>query len=873
MDKFTAISDFFYRNIQRNAETFPDKPAVIDGEGNTALYKDVLHTYERMRGFIKTNGIEPWRRFAFATDDSLSLALLQPPLFENAVVSHIDRSFPEEKARYYLELINHDYVITDDENDYICRIARDIGMGIIVFFKRGIRGELEYSFEITAEPSERIGGRHLKKPEQVLIGTTSGTTAVPKIVPIDFNILINCIKGNLRTYDLNKDDVMFEISKLTRNIGINSLLGALTVGATVILTDGFRHLQCVNIFDNHRVTTFTASPAVYESFLGYLENSGTTLRCNNLRFVRTTGAPLSEVLKKRIEAVFKTVVVQTYGMTETKGIACTFKSPYGYREGSSGTSIGLDIKIVNDEILVRGDTVFPGYENEEIDNAIYFDEGWFRTGDTGYVDDDGYVFVTGRIKEMINRGGEKVSPYEVEKAILSLGRAKEAVVFPYPNQYGSDEVGAAVVLSDKVYYNLEELRLKLSQIIQSFKMPTILFVVPEIPVGNGGKIQRKKIYDQLADKYPEYLVDGASMGKTEKSRKTVSSTERKVAGIWKKALYKIHVDHDVSFTHQGGDSLSGSVILSKIEHKFGVNVPINVLFDGGTVKSLSAYIDGACADSFDYRFMVPIRSEGSRKPLICVHAAKGDAETYNQLAKGIGNDIPVYALRFVKKGCNWEHPVTFEQMSKAYADEIMRFDPEGPYNLCGNCYGGVLALAVANEIKSRGGRIGLLAMLDSTAREGRGKKKKKRGSILRMFKRSIRTNLKTLKHIKFRELPYFIYSRTRGMITYFSGRLQVKIYSTGVARKSSLLMRAGGSAGPLRYSFAKYRPEAYEGKITFVYAVNSADDIEERYKYWMDKASDFELIQIECEHNDLVRRQNAGEVAQRLREILDRDYA
>jgi thioesterase domain-containing protein len=333
----------------------------------------------------------------------------------------------------------------------------------------------------------------------------------------------------------------------------------------------------------------------------------------------------------------------------------------------------------------------------------------------------------------------------------------------------------------------------------------------------------------------------------------------------------LNIDPDIAFADQGGDSLSGSVILSEVEHRFGVRVPVNALMDGGTVRTLSEYIHNAREKGFDYKFLVPIKTEGSKKPLICVHAGKGDAETYNQLAKEIDREFPVYAIRFNTKNYDWEHPITFEKMSKAYADEIIRYDPIGPYNLCGNCYGGVLAFSIAKELKSRGGRIGLLAMLDSTARDKSMLKKVTAGRIVRMFKRAIRTNIKTLKHIKIREFPYFVYRRLVGFATYFTDLIQGKLYFAGVSGNSRVLMELGGKAGPLKYSFVKYNPDFYDGRITFVFAAGNSDSKKIKYEYWKKMANEFELISLDCGHNDLVRHQNAGELAKKLCEILERE--
>ena len=211
---------------------------------------------------------------------------------------------------------------------------------------------------------------------------------------------------------------------------LSSVLHALSTGGSIVLADGFSHMDFLRAIEAYPITYVRTTPAVLGALAAFLQKEGVRPPENQLQFIRASGAPLMRETKEFLEEAFSTRVIQTYGMSEAKGLTSTFLEPAGYKEGSAGLCFGANMKIQDGEILVSGPTVFSGYENPEIDNREYFENGWFHTGDLGVFDEDGYLFITGRAKEMINRGGEKISPYEVEAAILKLPGVLDVAVFP-----------------------------------------------------------------------------------------------------------------------------------------------------------------------------------------------------------------------------------------------------------------------------------------------------------------------------------------------------------------------------------------------------------------------------------------------------------
>jgi nonribosomal peptide synthetase DhbF len=179
--------------------------------------------------------------------------------------------------------------------------------------------------------------------------------------------------------------------------------------------------------------------------------------------------------------------------------------------------------------------------------------------------------------------------------------------------------------------------------------------------------------------------------------------------IWKTILKKSRIGIEDDFFKLGGDSLLAALLYSQIELKLGVQIPINILFHKTTIRELAGFIDHREAAANRFKFIVPIKSTGYKNPLFCMHPGDGEATTYHSIGKYMEENRPVYGLRFVPEGADWIHPLTFDQMGEEYAKEIQSLDPYGPYNLCGTCYGGVLAFATASAL-ARAGKGNLHAL-------------------------------------------------------------------------------------------------------------------------------------------------------------------
>jgi oxalate---CoA ligase len=310
----------------------------------------------------------------------------------------------------------------------------------------------------------------------------------------------------------------------------------------------------------------------------------------SLRFIRSSSSALSSQLMRELENAFHIPVIEAYGMTEASHQICTNPLPPGkVKAGSVGLAAGTEVAIMNErdeflkpgergEIVLRGSNITRGYDGGAAANEKAFSRGWLRTGDQGYFDTDGYLFITGRLKEFINRGGEKISPREIEEALLQHPNIVEAVVFSVFHPSLGEDIGAAAVARDGSLITESIIREFLFQRLAEFKVPSKIWIVEEIPKGATGKIQRAEI----AAKFEYY--------NGHKAVEPTSDLEAIVASIYAEVLGAEKVARGDNFFALGGDSLRAVQVLSRTRVHFGVNLSIATIFRKTTVSELAEEI-------------------------------------------------------------------------------------------------------------------------------------------------------------------------------------------------------------------------------------------------------------------------------------------
>jgi acyl-CoA synthetase (AMP-forming)/AMP-acid ligase II len=352
-----------------------------------------------------------------------------------------------------------------------------------------------------------VTGRKAVEPpspnDVALVLHTSGSTGRPKRVPLSHTNLAISARNVARSYNLGPTDVSLCVMPLFHVHGlVASTLATLATGGTVVVPTKFNPLSFWRVARDYGATWYSAVPTLHQLLLARADPSaGKPAGAENLRFIRSCSASLPPQVMHDLEAAFGAPVLEAYGMTEAAHQMASNPLPPGQRKpGSVGPGTDVRISIMDaegrhlpagerGEVVIKGPNVIQGYENNPEANATSFVDGWFRTGDQGFLDADGYLTLVARIKELINRGGEKVSPRDIDEVLLTHPAVAEAVCFGVPHPTWGEEVAAAVVLREKVAES--ELLAYCRERLADYKRPKQIFITDTIPRTATGKIQRR----------------------------------------------------------------------------------------------------------------------------------------------------------------------------------------------------------------------------------------------------------------------------------------------------------------------------------------------------------------------------------------------
>lgn len=457
------------------------------------------------------------------------------------------------------------------------------------------------SFTLTGEAGGTPVPWTYAQPEDVaLMLHTSGTTSEPKLVPLT-NVNLCASARNLRAaLNLDDDDRCLNVMPLFHIHGIMVMLASLLTGAGVASVPKFDTTAFFSWLDELCPTWYSAVPTIHHAILTQAESHRATIARRPFRFIRSCSAPLPLRVAADLERVFDAPVIEAYGMTEAAHqITCNPLPPKERKPGSVGFASGVEVDIVDaagnplpagdiGEVVIRGPSVMREYANEldAISSAVR--GGWLRTGDLGRLDPDGYLFLVGRIKEIINRGGEKVSPREVDDILLAHPAVAQAAAFPVSHPTLGEDIAAAVVLQEAAIVTGEDLRAFAATRLSDFKVPTRILIVDAIPKGPTGKLERSKLAAQFRSMNADHATLGTPTEVADEAPRT--PLERFLATIWAKLLGVDKVGRHGNFFELGGNSLLAGQVLSRIRTIFWVDLPLRTLFEAPTVVEVAAAI-------------------------------------------------------------------------------------------------------------------------------------------------------------------------------------------------------------------------------------------------------------------------------------------
>ncbi|NRB03313.1 MAG: AMP-binding protein, partial [Rhodobacteraceae bacterium] len=310
---------------------------------------------------------------------------------------------------------------------------------------------------------------------------------------------------------LSAEDRCLNVMPLFHIHGLVAAVAAsFAAGGSIFCTSGFNALNFFSMMAEAKPSWYTAVPTMHQAILARAGRNAETIANVPLRFLRSSSASLPAQVMGQLSETFNAPVIEAYGMTEAAHQMCC--NPLDRQEpGSVGVAAGPEVAIAHEsenrlidgtgEVCISGPNVTPGYESNPKANADnFFDAGgqrWFRTGDQGALDADGFLRLTGRLKEIINRGGEKVSPLEVDDVLMDHPDLQQVVTFALPHPKLGEEVAAAVVARDGAEVDEKSIRAFAAERLADFKVPRKVVILDEIPKGATGKMQRIGMAEKL----------------------------------------------------------------------------------------------------------------------------------------------------------------------------------------------------------------------------------------------------------------------------------------------------------------------------------------------------------------------------------------
>ena len=561
--------------LARCSEQYGQRPAVLTPSGDELSYEGFAG-----RVFRIADGLGPRSRadrmaIVMPNGPDMSAALLA--VMSVCVAVPLNPAYTEAELEGYFAHARIDSLLVgDDKTDAARSVAKRNGIEVLTFGEAGAP-----SSAAAAEPDDIA-----------VILLTSGTTGRSKLVPLTHRNLTVGARNVAESMQLSPNDRVLSMWEQYHVGGVvDLLLAPLAAGSSIISAGGFNADLALQLLERLGPTWFQGVPTTMRALYHQARALRPDHRGSSLRLLRSVAAALPPEWMRDLEDCFGVPVIQTFGMTEAAPLITSTRLPPAVRKpNSTGLPCGTTVAIVDEsgseqpagvagEVAVRGANVFSGYLDDAAANAAAFRNRWFLTGDLGFIDPDGELFLTGRTKDLINRGGEKISPREVEEALLAHPSIEQAAVFAVAHPTLGEDIGAAVVVRRGRVATVTDIEAFAAERLAQFKVPHRYLMVPDLPKSSIGKVLRSEV----AALYAEHL------GHATRAQPS-NGLETALAKIWADELDVEALGVDDMFVELGGDSLSSVRILMAAEGLLGLQMPGDATRHFSTVRAMAAYL-------------------------------------------------------------------------------------------------------------------------------------------------------------------------------------------------------------------------------------------------------------------------------------------
>jgi oxalate---CoA ligase len=864
----SCLHDFLVSRAERTAEA-----AALLALGRAPMtYSRLLRQVEEVAGFLNAMGIGSGDRVATVVPDGPEMVVSFLAVASTAVCAPLNPGYRKAEFEFYLADLQPKALIVQTGLESPASVVAGT-LGIPVIELSPLHDQEAGAFLLKGTPCRAVGSPVFGQTRDVaLVLHTSGTTSRPNLVPLTHANLCCSALNIVQSLALTPADRCLNVMPLFHIHGlIGAALSSIAAGGSVVCTPGFNAPRFFEWMETFRPTWYTAVPTMHQAILA---RAAKTPARSSLRFIRSCSSALPPQVMARLENVFAVPVVEAYGMTEAAHqIACNPLPPRERKPGSVGVPTGTEVAIIDDsgnlvgseeigEIVISGENVTAGYLSNSGAKQSPFVGKWLRTGDQGLIDRDGYLFIKGRIKEIINRGGEKISPREIEDVLMDHPAVAQAVVFALPDARLGEDVAAAVTLREGASANARELRNFANGRLADFKLPNRIVFLPEIPKGPTGKIQRIG----LAEKLQLVRPDAPASDEIPRVVRDPTAMQDLLSAIWHQLLQLDSIGLDDDFFELGGDSLSATQLGLIIEHVAGVQLTVGALFEVPTIRQLAILISEGQSDRQRPR-IAAIQPLGSRPPFFCV----GAGPLFRGLAERLGKDQPLIGLQFLETEA-LPTPYQLEDIAAFHVETIRTMQPEGPYFIGGWCVSGLVAYEVAQQLLAKGERVALLVLFDAV-----------NPWMLNRFSRLGALRARSYNLLQKLRLHFGIMRQLgkREAATYVIGRLQTVLLN---CKRTALRLayglhlrldiRVDGSLRDAeevqRLAARSYRPQPYDGRaLLFQRTLRPRGRYQDAHFGWGELIrGGLEVHEIPGDHRDMFSEPQVEGTARELRACL-----
>jgi acyl-CoA synthetase (AMP-forming)/AMP-acid ligase II len=608
----------FRQLLEDHARRQPDAPALLAPGRASLSYGRLFQQIEEGGRALRALGIGRRDRVSVIMPNGPDLVAAILTVATNAVCAPMNPAYgARELEGYFADLMPRALLTVAGFDSPARAVAQACGITTIELVAED--GAEAGVFVLVGDRTEAAPDEAPGRPDDGMITLfTSGTTARPKIVPLTHANVCQSAYANAQSLALEPMDRCLNVLPLFHGHGLTAtVMASFAAGASLVAAPGCDVQRFFGWLMEFRPTWYSAVPTMHQAILAEARRLGPRAATHRLRLIRSASAPLPPQMLEALEQTFATAVIEFYGMTETASspIACNPLPPGRRKAGAVGLPIDLSVALMDEsghllpsdatgEVVVRGASVTAGYDNDEAANRAAFVDGWFRTGDLGFFDGDGYLVLTGRSKEIINRGGEKVTPWEVDEALLEHPAVAEAVTFALPHPTLGEDVGAAVVLRPQMTAAPKDIRQFVIGRIADFKVPQQVLVVDKLPRGPTGKVNRIG------------LASALGFGAADPARPPRVAPRTPLEGLlaerWARILKSESIGIHDDFFALGGDSLAVTRLAIELYDVLGLELDTSRFFATPTIADTARDLES------------PRQSEPARSPAALIAPRSGD---------------------------------------------------------------------------------------------------------------------------------------------------------------------------------------------------------------------------------------------------------